>query len=183
MEGTVPTTRKPRASGSRKRKENEDEEADSDKKPKKTKGNKKGKESKDEVTKSDDAAVMNHFESSTPFIKSESGERASLPEVSLKPEPMVKQEPGTNSTVPKPVDKETSTTEGSFMRSSLEPLPDFFSSAEELRASAVIDPILFASAAIDPALLAMDTNNRASMPPVASSGTEGELGGKAELQH
>lgn len=164
MEGTVPTTRKPKASGPRKRKENADEEANSDNKSKKTRKEKKSGESQDEAAKSEATRSMNDTKSSAPSAEGEPTEQASPPGPSIKPEPMIKQEPGINSTVSAPIKEEISTTEGSFVGHSPDSVPDSFSSAEDLQASAMIDPVL----------LAMDAAKAGTKALVAINGKEEE---------
>ncbi|KAI4171213.1 MAG: hypothetical protein LQ343_004419 [Gyalolechia ehrenbergii] len=154
MEGTTSTTRKPRVSGPRKRKE----KADGTLKP--AKKAKKDNEPQAEDEKSEDTQAMSGVESAAPPVKSEPTEPADLPEPPIKPEqsiepkPNIKQEPaepGLNN-VTLPNNNKISSGEWPVTRNSPDPLPDFFSTEEELEASAMIDPALTVSAAIDPAL-------------------------------
>ncbi|KAL8932794.1 MAG: hypothetical protein Q9211_006124 [Gyalolechia sp. 1 TL-2023] len=154
MEGPTTPTRKPRASGPRKRKQKGDEA------PKPKKKAKKDDESQPEDGKSEDAQAMGSSEPATPSLKiepTEPTEPTDLPDPSIKREVEVKQEPaesGLNIVTLAPTNNETSTGKLPVMGSSPDPLPDFFSTEEELQASAMIDPALTASAAIDPALMA-----------------------------
>ncbi|KAL8716819.1 MAG: hypothetical protein Q9225_005881 [Loekoesia sp. 1 TL-2023] len=145
MEGPTQTTRKPRVSGApRKRKAIADGESRLAKK------RKKDDESQAKDEKPGEAQAMTGTESNMSSVKTEQAVKLEAfikPEPVMEPEPRIKQEPAEpvlNNFPAAPLDSETSTTESFAVQDMPDPLPDFFSTAEELQADSMIDPALLA---------------------------------------
>ncbi|KAL8824405.1 MAG: hypothetical protein Q9170_008167 [Blastenia crenularia] len=146
MEGSTPTTRKPRIPAPRKRKDKSDDGTKAAKKRKKDgmTGTEEEKSKEREATTASEpnlsAAKAEHVVEPELPIKSESAIKVNLD---------VKQETEAPAMASIPVAFQTTITEWVPMVHSPEPLRDFFSTEEELRANAMIDPALLASAAKD----------------------------------
>lgn len=145
MEGPTSTTRKPRGAGApRKRKE----KADGASKP--AKKRKKDGESQAKDEEPGETQTMTGIEPNMSSVKTEQvvePETFTKPEPIVKPEPCVKQEPaepGLDSFPVAPMNSETPNMELSAMEDMPDPLPDFFSTEEELQTTSMIDPVLLA---------------------------------------